>query len=93
MKAMLKKNKKKLTGMHSGIIGTPSSGLWGDFSNLWGDISGLTGNISSGLTGDISGLTGDISDLWGNLDNCEITDEERKNGIKITDLINNQEPQ
>ena len=47
----------------------------------------MTGDCS-GLRGDCSGLTGDCSDLSGDLDGCEITKEERKNGIKIEDLIN-----
>jgi aggrecan 1 len=69
------------------------SGLRGDISGLTGDISGLTGDISgltgyiSGLRGDISGLTGDISGLRGDISKCELTDEERKNGVNINDLV------
>ena len=79
----------KITGnISSGLYGNISSGLTGDISGLTGDISGLYGNISE-LIGDISsGLTGDISSgLYGNIDLCEITEEEREKGIKISDLV------
>ena len=49
--------------------------------------SGLTGNIT-GLYGNITGLTGNITGLTGDIDDCEITNEERKAGINIQDLIN-----
>ena len=32
---------------------------------------------------------GDLTGVRGNLDECQITDEDRKNGIDIEDLINN----
>ena len=34
--------------------------------------------LSPNLTGNISGLWGDIGGLTGNVDDCEITDEERE---------------
>ena len=52
-----------------------------------GLIACLIGEIRSGLSGNCSGLSGDCSGLWGNLDACEITDDERKTGVKIKDLI------
>ena len=45
-----------------------------------GLIAGLVGEISSGLRGDCSGLRGDI-------DECKISDVERKAGLNISDLI------
>jgi len=91
-----------LWGDCSGLRGecTGLMGLWGECSNLIGDCSGLRGDCS-GLRGDCSGLTGDCSelrgncsnifgdcsDLSGNIDCCEITDEERKKGVKIEDLV------
>ena len=48
--------------------------------------SGLSGDVS-GLSGDVSGLSGDVSGLRGNVDDCSITDEERKNGIDVKDLV------
>lgn len=51
--------------------------------------SKLTGNISD-LTGNIGGLYGNCTDIQGDLDNCDITEEERKEGIDIRDLINKE---
>jgi len=51
-----------------------------DGKRIAGVPESISGNISSGLSGDISGLSGDFDD-------CEITEEERKNGVKINDLI------
>ena len=39
--------------------------------------------------GDLSGVRGDLSGVSGNIDDCEITDEDRKKGISIDDLIEN----
>ena len=44
-------------------------------------------DLPNGLKGDVSDLRGDVSGLTGNIDDCDITSEERKAGIKITDLI------
>ena len=33
------------------------------------------------------GLRGDVTGLRGNVDDCEITDEDRKAGIDVADLI------
>jgi hypothetical protein len=52
-------------------------------TGLRGDVTGLSGNVN-GLRGDVSGLSGDVSD-------CEITDSERKNGVKIEDLIDEKQ--
>ena len=35
----------------------------------------------------ISGITGNLSGIRGNIDDCEITQEERDKGINIHDLI------
>ena len=40
----------------------------------------ITGEISAGLRGDLSGLRGDI-------DECEISGEDRENGVRIADLV------
>ena len=34
-----------------------------------------------------SEISGNVSDISGNVDNCETTDDERKSGIDISDLI------
>lgn len=41
----------------------------------------------SGVRGEISGVRGEISNVWGDLDDCEISDEDRKNGIDIKNLV------
>lgn len=39
------------------------------------------------VDGPPSGVSGDLSGVRGNLDECEITEEDRKKGIRIEDLI------
>lgn len=65
---------------------TYPSGLLGNVTELSGDVSGLSGDVT-GLFGNVSGLSGNCTNIVGNLDNCEITDEERKKGINIEELI------
>jgi len=76
------------------------SGLYGKMSPyLYGDVSGLRGEVSQYLRGDVSGLRGDVTGLsgdvpprqYGNVDDCELTDRERKAGVKISDLIAHNE--
>ena len=43
--------------------------------------------VHPGLHGDCSGIWGDCTGLHGDLDECEITDNDRKTGIKIESLI------
>ena len=54
---------------------------------LRGDVSGLTGEVSGLLRGDVSGLTGDVSGLTGDVNECEITAEDREKGVSISDLV------
>lgn len=54
-------------------------GLRGDTSRLYGDVSGLSGD-ATGVFGTATGYVGD-------LDDCLITDEERKAGVYIQDLV------
>ena len=58
----------------------------GNNPNMSGNCTGLSGNCS-GLWGDCTGLSGNCSGLSGDLDDCKITDEERKKGVNINDLI------
>ena len=51
----------------------------GNCSGLYGDCSGLYGNCTS--------LRGDCTSLYGDLDECDITDEDRKKGIDIAELV------
>ena len=71
------------------ILG-PHPSLTGDCSRLRGDCSELIGNCSE-LSGYCSGLSGYCSGLCGDLDNCEITEEDRKAGVDIQSLINKGE--
>ena len=61
-------------------------GMSGDCSRLRGDCSELIGDCS-GLRGDCSGLRGDCSELRGDLDECDLTDDDRRRGIIIADLV------
>ena len=47
----------------------------------------LRGEISDELRGEITGFYGDATGITGNLDKCELTDEERKAGVDICDLV------
>ena len=77
---------KRVEGKHELITGDVS-GITGDVSDIYGDVSDIYGNMS-GITGDVSGITGDVSGISGDVYECEITDEERENGIDIKQLIN-----
>ena len=39
------------------------------------------------ITGDLTGITGNLSGITGDLNDCGITDEDRKKGILVEDLI------
>ena len=49
-------------------------------------VIGLSGDVS-GLRGDVTGLRGDATSLRGYVDDCKLTNKERKNGVNIGDLI------
>jgi hypothetical protein len=57
-----------------------------DGKKIQGLPTGLSGNVT-GLRGDVTGLRGDVTGLSGDVDKCEITEEERLNGINIRDLV------
>ena len=71
-------NGQRVEGVHSGI--------WGDVSGISGNVWGISGD-ASGISGNVSGIRGDVSGIWGNLDECELTDEEREQGVQIEDLL------
>ena len=79
--------------LNPALIGELLGRLSGDCSELSGNCSGLSGDCSrlsgdcSELYGDCSGLYGDCSWLSGDLDQCEITEQERKNGVSLSDLV------
>ena len=51
----------------------------GPNSRMLGDTSGLCGNCT--------GVFGECTNITGNLDTCDITEEDRKDGVFITDLV------
>lgn len=71
---------KKLYGDCTRIYGNINSG------NLYGDCTGLRGFIFK-LIGNCTGVFGDCTLISGNIDDCDISDEERKNGVAVSDLI------
>ena len=69
-----------------------SVSLLRDDRSLRADIEGeihpdLRGVIHPDLRGNVTGLWGEISGLRGVIDECEITDEERIEGVDISSLI------
>ena len=60
--------------------------LSGNASELSGDVSGLFGNVAE-ICGNVTWISGDVSGISGNVDDAELTDEERRDGVHITDLI------
>ncbi len=86
----------KVTG-----LGGDVTGIYGDVTGIYGKVTGLSGRVTgldgdvTGLDGDVTGLKGDVTGIYGkapglggNIDDCEITEEERRKGINIEDLIN-----
>jgi phage-related protein len=84
---------EKITGDASGIYGEVT-GITGCVTNIYGCVSGISGCIDgitgcvNGISGCVDGITGYVNGLSGNIDLCEISLEERKEGIDINDLIN-----
>lgn len=48
----------------------------------------IRGDVSD-ITGDVSGIRGDVSGIWGNVDECGLSEDDRKRGVRIEDLIEN----
>ena len=64
-------NGSKIVGIPTSISGDPTS-ISGDLTSISGDLSGISGNLT-GISGDLSG--------------CQLTNDERKNGIDISELV------
>ena len=84
------KNGEKFLGPHEKLVFTENEpsysygyAIFGNCSNITGDASGIRGNVSY-IHGDVTGLYGYITGFSGNLDEYEFSDEDRKNGIKIS---------
>ena len=58
----------------------------GTNSEMIGNCTGLSGNCS-GLYGNCTRLNGNCTGLRGDLYECDITDEDRKKGIDIAELV------
>ena len=43
--------------------------------------------VPSDVRGDLTGVRGYLTGVEGYLDDCELSDEDRKNGVRISDLI------
>ena len=68
----------RVEGIHKDIRGNVS-GIRGDVSYITGNVSDIRGNVSD-IRGNVSGIRGDVND-------CGITEEDRKKGIDISELI------
>jgi prophage DNA circulation protein len=79
------KDGKIFYGIHDGIRGDVSN-ISGNVSDIRGGVSDIRGDVS-GISGNVSNISGNVSGISGNLDDCEITEEDRKKGIDIKDLI------
>ena len=64
-------NGKIIQGVHSGITG---------------NVTGISGNVT-GISGDVTGITGDVTGITGDVDEAELTNHERSNGLDINQLI------
>ena len=58
----------------------------GTNGEMIGNCTSLNGNCT-GLYGNCTGLRGDCTGLRGDLYECDITDEDRKKGIDIAELV------
>lgn len=75
----------RIEGVHDNIVGR-TDGLVGDVTRIRGDVSYIRGDVS-GLRGDVTGVCGGALGVHGNLDDCELTQEDRERKVFIVDLI------
>lgn len=61
-------------------------GLRGDVTYLSGDVTYLRGNVTH-LSGNVTGLSGDVTYLSGSVDDCEITEKNRTDGVNVLDIV------
>jgi len=60
--------------------------LTGDTTDIRGDVTWLSGDTTC-LSGDVSGLSGDVTGLCGDVDDCGLTEADRKRGVDVGCLI------
>ena len=77
-----------LTGVSGSLTGVSGSltGVHGSLTGVSGSLDGVSGSLD-GVSGSLTGVHGCLDGVSGNIDDCEITDTERENGINIDDLI------
>ena len=88
MKRALIHKEIKLEGQHPGLVGKPSEYLFGEVSPfLHGTLHPkLFGEISPKLVGNITGVYGPVTWLEGNLDECDLTEDDRRIGVHTVKL-------
>ena len=90
MKKALKRKKQVVSHVVNGLrVEGSHNGVSGNLSDVSGNLSDVSGNLS-GVSGDLSGVSGNLSGVSGDLSDCEITEEERAKGVRISDLIDSE---
>jgi len=74
-----------LVGLKEKRVDGKNPDMRGDCSGLIGDCTSLIGDCT-GLKGDCTGVEGDCTGVEGDLDQAELTDEERREGVNLSDL-------
>jgi hypothetical protein len=49
--------------------------------------SGVITGLHDDISGNLTGISGNLTGVRGDLDRCEITNEEREEGVDIEDLL------
>ena len=78
--------KANLTRKKTTLYYTDKNKINGANPDLRGNCTGLYGDCT-GLCGDCSDLCGDCTGLYGSLDDCDITENDRKKSVCISDLV------
>ena len=71
------------------IYGVPD-GITGNLTGIWGNLTGITGDLT-GITGDLTEITGNLTGIWGDIDDAGLTDDDRKRGVSVDDLLMDEE--
>ena len=79
MKAALKQNMLEMYHIKGGVKGT------GPHSRIRGDVTGICGN-ATGIYGNATDIYGYVTGIRGDLDECELTAEDRAKGVDIESL-------
>lgn len=51
-----------------------------------GPPAGVRGDLT-GVRGDLTGVWGNLSGVWGDIDDCDLSPEDRARGVHIDELI------